>query len=247
MAPLATSTTSTEVFTAGPLLRKTSRSSRFARFRETAPPTFRLATKPTRSPFPVVTRTKATKRGLTHRRPSRYTRSKSALRCRVGARSRLLRDRLSVKPTGGAAPSAGGGREPRGRPWIASSRESRGSGCAGVDSAGTFFSFRYDSRLTTVRDDLARRSHSLNSRRSEINHATPPRSLCQPSCLAARSRALENFFLSAPTPYARLRPSSGRHKTKRFQRGGVPRNAGFPHLLISLWKSSSARALAFWV
>jgi hypothetical protein len=105
-----------------------------------------------------VTRTKATKRGLTHRRPSRYARSKSVLRRREGARPRSLPERLSVKPRDGAAPCAGGSRAPRARPWIASSRENHASGCAGVDSAGTFFSFRYDSRLRTVRAALIGRS-----------------------------------------------------------------------------------------
>ena len=84
----------------------------------------------------------------------------------------------------------------------------------------------------------------LKTHRSEINHATPPISLCQPEPPARRPSPLENFFLSTPTPYARLRPSSGRHRRKAFQRGGVPRNAGFPHLLIFLWKTSLARALA---
>jgi hypothetical protein len=145
----------------------------------------RLATKPTRSPIPVVTRTKATKRGLTHRRPSRYTRSKSVLRRREGTRPRSLPERLAVKPRDGAAPCVGGARAPRVRPWIASLRENRVSGCAGVDSAGTFFSFRHDSRLRTVRADLIGRSPALKSRRSEINHATPMNSPCQ---LAALSR-----------------------------------------------------------
>ena len=174
MAPLATNTKSSERATAGPLLRKTSLSSRFARFLDTAPPTFLLATKPTRRPVPVVTRTKATKRGLTHRRPSRYARSKSALRRRVGGRPRSPPERLSVKPRGGAAPCVGGERGRLGRPWIAFSRESHGSGCVGVDSAGTFFSFRYDSRLATVRADLTERSPyaKFPSKRNQLSYSS---------------------------------------------------------------------------
>ena len=220
MAPLATRTTSIETPAAGPLLRKTSLRSRFARFLATAPPTFLLATKATRSPLPEVTRTNATKRGLTQRRPSRYTRSKSALRRRVGTPPRSLPERLSVKPRDGAAPSASGARAPRAPPSIASSRENRASGCAGVDSAGTFFSFRHDSRLRTVRA-------ATKSRRSEINHATPAPSLCQPAPLSHGPQPLENFFLSTPTPYARLRASSGRHRRKHFPSRWGPSQCGF--------------------
>ena len=214
MARLATSTTSAERLADGPLRRKTSLSSRFARFLETAPPTFLLATKPTRSPPPLVTRTKATKKGLTHRRPSRYTRSKSALRRRVGGCPRSLPAPLCVKPRGGAAPCAGVERGRLCRPWIAFSRESHECGCVGVDSAGTFFSFRNDSRLATVRADLKGRSPCTRFRRSETKHPTPAISRCQPDRLARVPSASENFFLSAPTPYARLPPSSGRHRRK---------------------------------
>src|SRR3989304_6050552 len=147
MALLATRTTSADSSSAGPFLRKASLISRFARFLETAPPTFLLATNPTRNPPPVVTRTKATNRGLTHRRPSRYTRSKSALRRSVGGRPRSLPQRPAVKPRGGAAPGAGGERGRLGQLWTAFSPESHGSGCVGVDSAGTFFSFCYCFRL----------------------------------------------------------------------------------------------------
>jgi hypothetical protein len=86
---------------------------------------------------------------------------------------------------------------------------------------------------------------ALHFRRSETNHAIPPSSCCQPGPISWHTPPPENFFLSPPTPYARLRPSSGRHRRITFHRGGVPRNAGFPHLLIFLWKSSLARALAF--
>jgi hypothetical protein len=55
---------------------------------------------------------------------------------------------------------------------------------------------------------------------------------------------LENFFLSTNTPYARLRASSGRHRRYAFHRGGVPRTAGFPHLLIFLWKTRVVRPRA---
>ncbi len=66
-----------------------------------------------------------------------------------------------------------------------------------------------------------------NYRRSEINHATPRPSPCQLAPLFPPSPPHENFFLSTPTPYARLRPSSGRHRRKLFQRGGVPPHCGF--------------------
>ena len=207
MAPLATSTTSTDSSTAGPLLRKTSRSSRFARFLWTAPPTFLLATKPTRNPPPVVTRTKATKRGLTHRRPSRYARSKSALRRRVGGRPRSPPERLSVKPRGGAAPCAGGERGRLGRPWIAFSRESHGSGCVGVDSAGTFFSFRYDSRLATARADLTGRSPyaKFPSKRNQTSYSSEfslstrlPRA--HPLLFLRAYAGLREFFLVGHNP-----------------------------------------------
>jgi hypothetical protein len=102
-----------------------------------------------------VTKTKATNSGLTHRRPSRYTRSKSALRRNVGGRPRSSPERLSVKPRGGAALCVDGERGRLCRPWTAFSRENHGSGCVGGDSAGTFFSFHQDSRLATVRADLA--------------------------------------------------------------------------------------------
>ncbi len=68
---------------------------------------------------------------------------------------------------------------------------------------------------------------ALKSRRSEINHATLPTSLCQLDALPRRPHPLENFFLSPPTPYARLRPSSGRHQTKRFPSRWGPSHRGF--------------------
>jgi hypothetical protein len=88
----------------------------------------------------------------------------------------------------------------------------------------------------------------VNSRRSEINHATPALPRCQPNCLPRthpiaerHSRRPKNFFLSTPTPYARLRASSGRHRRNAFNRGGVPRTARFPQVLIFLWKRPVGR------
>ncbi len=93
-------------------------------------------------------------------------------------------------------------------------------------------------------DSLAGRASLSRCRRSEITDATPPHTLCQqaPICRAsllvsAHFSTPENFFLSTNNPYARLRPSSGRHRRNTFHRGGVPRSAGFPHLLIFLWKT----------
>ncbi len=163
MAPLATSTTSTESSGRGPCLRKTSLKSLFARFLSTAPPTFRLATKPTRSKPSFETRTKATKSGFTHRRPSRYTRSKSARPRRLRGRPRGRSDPASIKPKDGAAPCAGAERAPPDRPSSASSRGSRGCGCVGVDSAGMFFSFRHDSRFTAARAPSRIALPSLNA------------------------------------------------------------------------------------
>lgn len=207
MPLLATRTRSAGTARAGLLLRNTSLSNRFARFLWTAPPTFRLATKATRRSSLSVARTNATKRGLTHLRPSRYTRSKSARRRSVGVRGRSLPERLSVKPRDGGVPCVAFGRVPPGRPWTASSRESRGSGSAGVDLAGTFFSFRYDSRPPTVRADLmdARSIRRFPSKRnqpcysSDFSLSTQP----FPSHPSHRDEAPETpleFFLVDPNP-----------------------------------------------
>jgi hypothetical protein len=94
---------------------------------------------------------------------------------------------------------------------------------------------------------------TLNSRRSETKHPTPPSSLCQPdypaptpSSSSAPTRASENFFLSAPTPYARLPPSSGRHKTKRFPTRWGPSQCGFSTFVdipVEIVSRSGARLL----
>jgi hypothetical protein len=85
--------------------------------------------------------------------------------------------------------------------------------------------------------------------RSETRHpiSRAPRCQCRTGDTDARrsrgpSSARDNFFLSTPTPYARLRPSSGRHRRNASHGDGVPRMDAFPHLLKFLWKTpSSAR------
>jgi hypothetical protein len=150
-------------------------------------------------------RTKATKSGLTHRRPSRYARSKSALRRRTRGRERPDADRLSVKRRGGGVPCAGAAPAPLGPPSIASSRESRGCGCGVVDSAGRFSSFRKDSRFSTVRVDLTvpfARGRSPSKRNPPCYPSSPSlsiRSIRSPPVLLTCTFAdPREFFLVAP-------------------------------------------------
>ncbi len=226
MAPLATSTTSTGRSLRGPRFRNTSRSSRFERFLSTAFPTLRLATKPTRSPPSFLGRPNATKSGVTKRRPSRYTRSKSALRRSATARP----EQPSVKPKDGAAPCAGAGRGRPGRPFRACARETRGCGCVGADLAGTFFSFRHDSRLRRARPLPKAAAPSLKPVEAKSTMVLPRRDPVNPCPSVAIDLALTpsaNFFLSAQTPYARLRPSSGRHRRNAFPSRWGPSHRGF--------------------
>jgi hypothetical protein len=241
MPPLATSTRSTGSSALGPRRRTTSLNNLFARFRRTALPTLRLATMPTRRPPAVLCRPKATKSGLTHLRPSWYTSSKSAFRRRAAGCLRPPPLPLSVKPTGDDVPCAADGRRPPGPPSIASSLESRGSGCVGVDLAGTFFSFRHDSQIPPVGDGLHHCRELFDRRRSETSHPTRLPTLCQP-----------NRFVSPPLPFSRPReifscrpppymldyaPRPVDIDETLFNQSGVARKAGFPHLLIFLWKT----------
>jgi hypothetical protein len=125
----------------------------------------------------------------------------------VGVRGRSLPERLSVKPRDGSVPCAAFGREPPGRPWTASSRESRGSGCVGVDLAGTFFSFCYDSRLSTERAGLtgARSVRQFPSKRNQPCYSCTSSLSTQlsPSHPSDRGEAFEapqEFFLVDPNP-----------------------------------------------
>ena len=250
MAFLATSTTSADSSSSGPFLRKTSLISRFARFLETAPPTFLLATKPTRNPPRVVTKTKATKRGLTHRRPSRYTRSKSALPRSVGVVRDLFRNgspsnRDSVPPLASAASEDGSA-------GLRSHSHAKAMGPAASASIRLECSLHFvkapdSQRCGPITAALALRSIPVEAKLNILLLpflSVNPTSTLAPPPLAPRTRRPPRIFSCRPQSHMLdYRPRPVDIDEKAFPNEvGVPRDAGFPHLLIFLWKSSRRSA-----